>query len=225
MLLLHGLFSSAEVNWIKYGTARRIAEAGFTAIMPDLRAHGRSAAPHDPAAYPADVLVRDLIALVGQLGLTDFDLCGFSLGARTALKAVAEAGLQPRRLILSGLGLAGVANWAARLDFFRDVIARFGTIPREDPAYFAQAFLKSTGTDLVASRLLLESFEDTGAAGFAAVAMSTLLLCGTEDRDNGSAEDLAAVLPNATFAAMPGTHMSSVTTRQFGEEIVRFLAD
>ena len=138
---------------------------------------------------------------------------------------MAEAGLQPRRLILSGLGLAGVANWAARLDFFRDVIARFGTIPREDPAYFAQAFLKSTGTDLVASRLLLESFEDTGAAGFAAVAMSTLLLCGTEDRDNGSAEDLAAVLPNATFAAMPGTHMSSVTTRQFGEEIVRFLAD
>ena len=83
-LLLHGLFSSAEVNWQRYGHAGRIAEAGFEAIMPDLRAHGRSAAPHDPAAYPADVLVRDVAALVDGLGLEDYDLCGFSLGARAA---------------------------------------------------------------------------------------------------------------------------------------------
>ena len=27
--------------------------------MPDWRAHGQSAAPHDPAAYPPNVLVRD----------------------------------------------------------------------------------------------------------------------------------------------------------------------
>ena len=50
LLLLHGLFSSAQVNWIKYGTAAQLAEAGFEAIMPDLRAHGASEAPHDPAA-------------------------------------------------------------------------------------------------------------------------------------------------------------------------------
>lgn len=225
VLLLHGLFSSAEVNWIKYGTARRVAEAGFEAIMPDLRAHGRSAAPHEPEAYPDDVLVRDLLALVAGLGLTEFDLCGFSLGARTALKTVAESGLRPRRLILAGMGLAGVQGWSRRLDFFLDAIARFGTIPRDDPAYFAQNFMRSTGTDLVATRLLLESFVDGQVTDFSAVTMPTLLLCGTEDDDNGSAEELAGELPNARYAPMPGTHMTSVTMRQFGEGIVAFLND
>lgn len=225
VLLLHGLFSSAEINWIKYGTARQVAAAGFTAIMPDLRAHGQSAKPHDPAAYPADVLVRDLVALVAHLGLTDYDLCGFSLGARTALKGVAEAGLAPRRLILAGMGLAGVQGWSGRIGFFLDAIARFGTIPRDDPAYFAQNFMKSTGTDLVASRLLLESFVAGQVTDFSAVTMPTLLLCGTEDDDNGSAADLAAVLPYARYAPIPGTHMTSVTKREFGEGIVAFLSD
>ena len=34
VLLLHGLFSSAEMNWIRFGHAARVAEAnGFTAIF------------------------------------------------------------------------------------------------------------------------------------------------------------------------------------------------
>ena len=48
LLLLHGLFSNAEVNWIKFGTAARIAAAGFRVVMPDLRVHGSSDAPHEP---------------------------------------------------------------------------------------------------------------------------------------------------------------------------------
>src|SRR3546814_10429576 len=55
LVLLHGLFSSAFVNWIKFGTAAHLAKAGFQVFMPDLRAHGESAAPHDPAAYPSDI--------------------------------------------------------------------------------------------------------------------------------------------------------------------------
>ena len=40
VLLLHGLFSNAHTNWIKFGHAAKLAEAGLEAIMPDLRAHG-----------------------------------------------------------------------------------------------------------------------------------------------------------------------------------------
>ena len=42
MVLLHGLFSDANMNWIKFGHAARIAGDGFRVIMPDLRAHGLS---------------------------------------------------------------------------------------------------------------------------------------------------------------------------------------
>ena len=100
VMLLHGLFSSAEMNWVRFGHAARLAQAGFEAIMPDLRAHGGSAKPHDPAAYPPGVLVRDVAAVVDALDIADFDLVGFSLGARTAAGAVV-AGLAPRRLVLA----------------------------------------------------------------------------------------------------------------------------
>src|SRR4026208_2083965 len=83
VILLHGLFSDAQMNWIKFGHAERIASKRFRAIMPDLPAHGQSGKPHDPANYPPDVLVRDLRELIAHLGLQEFDLGGFSLGART----------------------------------------------------------------------------------------------------------------------------------------------
>lgn len=110
VVLLHGLFSSAEMNWIRFGHAAKLAEAGFEAIMPDLRGHGESAAPHDPAAYPQDVLVRDLNAVVRAFAPGVFDLTGFSLGARTAASGVI-AGLRPRRLVLGGVGLESLSNW------------------------------------------------------------------------------------------------------------------
>jgi pimeloyl-ACP methyl ester carboxylesterase len=223
VLLLHGLFSSAEVNWIKYGTAARIAEAGFECLMPDLRAHGQSEAPHDPAGYPPDVLVKDALALVAALGLTDYDLGGFSLGARTALGAVL-AGLRPRRLVLGGMGLEGLTGWARRSAHFVDAIDRFGTIERGDPAFVAQAFMKTMKVDRTATRMLLLSVQDIAPEAVAGVAMPTLVVCGAEDQDNGSAPALAEALPDGRYAEVPGTHMSSVTKPEFGAAIVGFLS-
>ena len=223
VVLLHGLFSSAEMNWIRFGHAAQLAEAGFEAIMPDLRAHGASAAPHDPAAYPPDVLVRDLEALVAALGLADYDLVGFSLGSRTAARGVI-ARLTPRRLVLGGMGLEGLAGWTRRGAFFLDAIDRYESVKQGDPAYLAVQFMKSQKVDRVAARLLLGSFSDTGPAELAAIAMPALVVCGNEDRDNGSPEKLAAALPDATYAVVPGTHMSSVTRPELGRAITDFLA-
>lgn len=222
VVLLHGLFSSAEVNWIKYGHAATLAAAGFEVIMPDLRVHGQSGASHDPSDYPHDVLVTDVEAVVRALGLDDFDLGGFSLGSRTSLRAVLH-GMKPRRLVLGGMGLEGLVKWGGRSDFFLDVIDRFGTIPREDPAYFSQQFMKTMKIDPVAARLLLHSIEGAGIADFSAVTMPTLVVCGREDRDNGSPEALVAELPRATLAEIPGTHMSCVTRPELGRAIAEFL--
>lgn len=223
VLLLHGLFSSAQVNWIKYGTAAQLAAAGFEAIMPDLRAHGDSEAPHEPAAYPEDVLVEDLKLIVSGLGLTDYDLGGFSLGARTSVRGVL-AGLRPRRLILGGMGLEGLAGWARRSAHFVDAIDRFGTIERGDPAFIAQAFMKTMKIDRVAARLLLGSVDDTPPVAIAAITMPTLVVCGAQDGDNGSAPRLAEALPDARYAETPGNHMSSVTFKELGAKMAAFLS-
>ena len=223
VVLLHGLFSDAVMNWIKFGHAARIAEDGFRVIMPDLRAHGLSGRPHGPEYYPPGVLARDLRELIAHLGLDDFDLGGFSLGARTTVEGVGE-GLRPRRAVLGGAGLEGLHHWERRKHFFLEAIEMFDRVPRGDPHWLSIQFMKSQKVDRVASALLLESFSDAFIDWLKAFTMPTLVVCGTEDEDNGSAEELAAALPDAVFREVPGTHMSSVTKRQLGDAIADFLA-
>ena len=223
VVLLHGLFSDANMNWIRFGHAARIAGAGFRVIMPDLRAHGQSGKPHGEQYYPKGVLARDLREMVGHLQLIDFDLGGFSLGSRTTVEAVGE-GMRPRKAVLGGAGLEGLRNWKRRKDFFIEAIGGFDTIERGDPHWLSIQFMKSQKVDRVAAAQLLESFEDAFMSWLEKFTMPTLVVCGDQDDDNGSAEELANVLPNAVFREVPGTHMSSVTKPELGEAIARFLS-
>lgn len=222
LLLLHGLMSNAETNWIRFGTAARLASAGFRCIMPDLRGHGQSDAPTEAAAYPSGILVSDVAALIEALHLVDYDLCGFSLGARTAAKLVID-GARPRRLILSGMGLQGLTGWARRRDFFLDAAARAGSVKRDDPAFMAVSFMRTTGIPPAVVAHVVSSFDDLAPERLRDIPMPTLVLIGTEDEDNGSAKALADALPQGTLATIPGTHMSCVTKAELGEAIVTFL--
>lgn len=222
VVMLHGLFSTAEMNWIRWGHAQLLAEAGFECLMPDLRAHGESEAPHDPAAYPGDVLAKDLAALVAHLGLTDYDLCGFSLGARTSVRGVI-AGLRPRKLVLGGMGLEGLAGWTGRGAFFIDAIDRFDAVKHGDPAFPAVSFMKTMKVDRLAARMLLQTFTDTPPEALAALSMPTLIVNGDSDRDNGDPAALTAALPDGVQVIVPGTHMSCVTKPDLGIAIRDFL--
>ena len=222
VVLLHGLFSDAAMNWIKFGHADKVAALGRRVIMPDLRAHGRSAKPHEAASYPRGILARDLRELVAHLGLSDFDLGGFSLGARTVVEAVGE-GLKPGKAILAGMGLEGLKGWQRRKTFFLETIEQFDTAARGNPHWLAIQFMKTMKVDTAAAGLLLESFADAEDDWIGAFTMPTLVVSGSEDDDNGSARALAEALPDGTFAEIPGTHMSSVTKSELGEEMARFL--
>jgi pimeloyl-ACP methyl ester carboxylesterase len=133
------------------------------------------------------------------------------------------AGLAPRRLVLAGMGLEGLAGWDRRSAFFIDAIDRFDEVKHGDPAFFAVSFMKTQKVDRVAARLLLQSVDDTAAEELARVTMPTLVVCGDKDHDNGSPQALVEALPDARFEEVPGTHMSSVTEPDLGKAIVRFL--
>jgi pimeloyl-ACP methyl ester carboxylesterase len=225
IILLHGLFSDAQMNWIKFGNARTIADAGYRVIMPDLRGHGLSGKPHDAANYPPDVLVQDLVGLIAHLGLTDFDLGGFSLGSRTTIEAVID-GVRPGRAILAGTGVDVLTNWKRKSGFYIDAIDRFEEAHRGDPHWLAIQFMRTMKVDRVAARLLLEAIQiDREAAEMvAAFTMPTLVVCGREDDDNGSAKTLAEMLPDAIYREIPGTHMTSVTKPELGRAIADFLS-
>jgi len=223
VLLLHGLFSDAATNWIKFGHATEIAGQVFRVIMPDLRAHGDSAKPHDEASYPPDVLAHDGLALIEHLGLTDYDLGGYSLGGRTAVRMVAMDAM-PRRLIVSGMGLQGLLDTGRRAAHFRKILNGLGTFERGSPEWMAEAFLKTTGGDPQALLPLLGSFVDTAEQELLAIAQPTLVLSGVDDHDNGSSEELARLLPDGRYEEVPGNHMSAVTKPELGRAIARFLS-
>jgi len=223
VMLVHGLASNAQTNWIRYGTAQRLADAGFEAIMVDLRVHGQSDAPHDPAAYPPEVAVLDLEAVLDSLDLGRFDLVGYSLGSRLSALLVAR-GQRPRRMVLGGMGLAGMIDWRPRRQFYLDAIERFDVAKVGDPDYLALQFMRTTKMDIVALKYLLLSLDDISRESIAGIDTETLVLYGEKDEHPESADALAALLPHAERVTVSGNHMSCITLPDFGTTIVDYLA-
>lgn len=223
VLLIHGLFSNARTNWIRYGHARKLVDRGLRVLMADLRAHGDSGKPHDPAAYPPDVLRDDGLALIAQLGLDDYDLAGYSLGARTAARMII-GGAAPRRTVLAGMGLEGMVDTGGRGHFFREVLTGLGSFSHGTPQWMAEAFLKTTGGDPAALIHILDTFVDSSPEALQRIAMPTRVIAGIDDHDNGSAAALAECLPDARFIEIPGNHMSAVARPELGDAIADFFA-
>lgn len=224
LLLLHGLFSNAHVNWIKYGHAQTLVNAGFKLIMPDLRAHGESSAPHEAEYYPQDVIIKDMEALIEHLDLTDYDLAGFSLGARTCAKLLIN-GARPSRLALSGMGWEGLNGWGKRQQFFLDVIDHYHSTQRGDQYYMPVQFMKTTGIDPIAAGHLLRSFGTLDVDILRNIDLPTIVICGDQDQDNGNGKLLADNLINGRFEEISGNHMSSVVQKSLGEKMAQFFME
>src|ERR1700722_8198981 len=125
LILIHGYQGDAMLL-VEAGLAGKLAAQGYRVILPDLRGHGDSARPHDPAAYPPDALADDGLALIEHLGLTEYDLGGYSLGGRTVIRLLAR-GATPGRAILAGRGLRGVNRPRGRNPFCGRVLTNLGS--------------------------------------------------------------------------------------------------
>ncbi|HEU0257666.1 MAG TPA: alpha/beta fold hydrolase [Microbacteriaceae bacterium] len=222
LLLVHGYVSNAWVNWIRFGHAARLAAAGFRVIMPDLRAHGDSARPKSPGAYPPDILADDAFSLVARLGLDDYDLGGYSLGGRTVVRMLAR-GATPGRAIVAGMGWEGIVDPAFRDRFFERLFAGLGGHRPGGAEWRAWHFVRSMHGDPEALRMILQTSVPTGPAELRAIAVPCLVLLGDRDDEHGSGERLAGALGQGTFASAPGTHMSVVTKPEFGRQMSEFL--
>ena len=102
VVLIHGLDSSARINWQMPGTIDALAR-DHQVIAIDLPGYGESDKPDDPAAY-GEQWVDDVILLLDRLNIRKAHIVGYSMGGMVALKLIAE---HPERVISGTLGGAG----------------------------------------------------------------------------------------------------------------------
>jgi pimeloyl-ACP methyl ester carboxylesterase len=221
LILIHGYLGNA-MTMAGTGIAGRLAGQGYRVVMPDLRGHGDSARPHDPAAYPPDALADDGLALIEQLALTGYDLGGYSLGGRTVIRLLAR-GATPGRAIVGGQGLEAITRTVGRGGQFRHVLTHFGTFEPGSPEQAMEDWVTASGGDPVALVHVLDTFADTPLAELARITVPTLVLTGADDGHNDTAEALASALPNGRYIMLPGHHGTAMTTPEFESAIADFL--
>ncbi|MBI1251603.1 MAG: alpha/beta fold hydrolase [Alphaproteobacteria bacterium] len=221
-LMLHGFLADAERNYILPGIAAAIVAAGRQAILPDFRGHGASAKPVDPAAYPHDVLALDQEAFLRHIGIADYDLVGYSMGARTAVRMLAR-GARPGKCVLGGMGDSGVTHVAQRQAYFEDLIRNGEASASPAAASIVTAIMEQGQMPRAVALLALASQISTPVSELARIDTPILVISGTDDSDNGSAEALAALLPNARAARTPGNHLTAISAPELAQAIVAFL--
>jgi pimeloyl-ACP methyl ester carboxylesterase len=227
LILIHGHQERGSI-WFDLGLAWQLAERGHRVIMPDLRAHGDSARSHDAAAYPRDVLTDDGLALVDHLGLTDYDLVGHSLGARTVARMLIR-GATPRRAVISGQGLDGIQHGADpdRVNWHRNFFSAFGTGVFEPGSDEQQTedWLRSMNGDPKALLLALDAWVNTTPEELSTVTVPVLVLTGVEETGNKSAKALADAFQHGRCTDVPGNHFTAKMSPEFEEALVTFLKE
>jgi pimeloyl-ACP methyl ester carboxylesterase len=204
LVLLHGFMGDGR-QWFDHGHAAVFADRGHRVIVPDVRGHGASARPHQAAAYPPDVLAEDGLALVEALGLEDYDLAGYSLGGRVVLRMLVR-GARPARAVVAGQGMDATTPATDRTGRYRRLLTAMVDGTGLEPEEQGMAdWLTHNDADPRALLLVLDSLVGTSPQELARITAPTLVLIGEQDTRAG-ADALAAAIPGARFAQVPGDH-------------------
>ncbi|WP_054313103.1 alpha/beta hydrolase [Mesorhizobium sp. 1M-11] len=227
VLMIHGFASSHYVNWVSPGWFKTLNDAGYRAIAFDHRGHGASTKSYEGADYTPDKMASDAAALLDHLGIERAHVMGYSMGARVSAFLALSNPDKVATLVLGGLGIGmvdGVGDWdpiaealmapdAAAITHTRGKMFRsFADQTRSDRQALAAC--------IVTSRELLSEDE------VSRIAQPTLVAVGTTDDIAGSADDLAALMPNAVAFHIEGRdHMLSVGDHTFKKRVLEFYAE
>src|ERR1051326_3166876 len=102
VILVHGLYSSAKMNWEAPGITAALAKK-FRVIALDNRGHGQSDKPPAEGAYGTN-MVEDVVRLMDHLGITEARVVGYSLGGMIVMKLATTHPKRVRSVLLGGMG-------------------------------------------------------------------------------------------------------------------------
>jgi len=222
VLLVHGFASTGTHTWEATGWIAALAEAGRGAIVPDLRGHGGSDSPHDPAAYSPQLLAEDLLGVLDEQGAERVDVIGYSMGSWVSLALVGIAPGRVRRLVVGGIGTV-------------EQFGRFGVAPVQAALRGDAAALAADGplAPLLASLRAAPGLDREALAACAegmaahplplASTVPTLVVAGDADPVAQDAAEAARLL-GAQLVELPRrNHVTALSARGFKAAALPFL--
>lgn len=102
VILIHGLYSSAKMNWVMPGAVAELAKR-YQVIAFDNRGHGQSGKPEAEDQYGVQ-MVEDVVRLMDHLHITKAHVAGYSLGGMITLKLLTLHPEHVSSAVLGGIG-------------------------------------------------------------------------------------------------------------------------
>ena len=224
---MHGFATNRAENWKRLGWYSALERQGYRLVAMDLRGHGESDKPHDPAAYGSDAMAGDVMALMDHLDLGRVDLLGYSMGSHLSLRAALNAPGRVNNLILGGVGerlLNPVSS--------KDGMTMGEALRAADPASIAdpilrgfRQFAENQGEDRQALAACSEGRgERLDADALFGVRAPTLVVAGSRDEIAGDPQVLADAIPGAKAVSLPACdHFTAIPHALFKAAVFDFL--
>lgn len=225
VVLVHGFASNKEINWVNPGWVATLTGAGKRAIAFDNRGHGASSKLTDPTAYHSATMAEDVQALLDHLGIDRADVIGYSMGARIAAFLAMKNPARVRRVVFGGLGFRLVEGIGLSENIAVALEARSLADVRDPTGRLFRSFAEQTKSDLPALAACIRGSRQTlSRAQVATIKAPVLVAVGTEDKVAGSAQKLAALIPDARALDIPNRdHMLAVGDKVFKAGVIEFL--
>jgi len=228
LLLSHGYGATARM-WD--GQVAAFAER-YRVILWDMRGHGKSADPRDPALYSQALTVGDMAAVLDASGEERAIVGGLSLGGVMSLAFHLAHPGRVRALVLCDTG-PGFRNPEARRQWNERALARADALEAKglaDSGGGAETRLgrhRSAQGLAGAARGMLAQEGSSLIDSLPTIAVPTLVLVGSEDKHFlGAADYMAGKIPGAQKVVIPDAgHAANLDQPEaFNRAVGEFLA-
>jgi pimeloyl-ACP methyl ester carboxylesterase len=228
VLLSHG-YSATSAMWTPQISALK---AAHTLILWDMRGHGASDSPDDPALYSEAHTVADMAALLDQVDARSAVIGGLSLGGYMSLAFYVEHPERTDALMLFDTGPGyrsdtGRAGWNQIAQQRAEQLEQKGLAALSASGEVAMSRHRSAQGLAHAARGMLAQRDGRVMATLPHINVPTLVLVGALDQPFlGATDYMAAKIPGAQKVVLEGAgHASNIDKpRAFNAAVSDFLS-
>lgn len=204
VLITHG-FSATSHMW--RDTAAALTD-GFRALTWDIRGHGRSDSPEDPAEYSIALTLDDMVALLDHAGAERAVLMGHSLGGYLSLAFHVEHAARVRGLVLMDTGpgyrnAEARARWNEQAEGRASYFEKYGLDGYGSAAVHGDQHRSARGLAL-AARGILAQHDGRVMDELPRIGVPALVVVGANDKPFlGASSYMAERIPGARQVVLP----------------------